>query len=79
MAEKVDSWVTKEEIRIKYHGNTTTLNNALKALRDRHIIFSAEGEKGKYRLQHKGFAYWIRLFTTPQALILTPAEEKQGG
>lgn len=64
MTDKVDNWITKEEIRAKYHGKDQTLNNALKALRDRKIIISAEGERGKYRLQHKGFAFWIRIFTT---------------
>ncbi|MDI6740663.1 MAG: hypothetical protein QME74_09920, partial [Candidatus Edwardsbacteria bacterium] len=36
-----------------------------KALRDRHIIISKEGEKGTYRLQHKGFARWIRMYADP--------------
>jgi hypothetical protein len=63
MSEKLDGWVTKEEIRKQFRGNTSTLDNAIKALRDRHIILSKEGERGVYRLQQKGFALWIRLYT----------------
>ena len=64
MADKLDSWVTKAEIRARFKGNTTTLDNAIQALRDRTIILSKEGERGVYRLQHKAFAYWIKLYTT---------------
>ncbi|GAB4232361.1 MAG: hypothetical protein OHK0028_07780 [Deltaproteobacteria bacterium] len=64
MADKLDGWVTKQEIRKKFRGKTTTLDNAITALRDRKIIFSKEGEKGVYRLQHKGFAFWIKMYTT---------------
>jgi hypothetical protein len=60
MAEDLDGWVSKQEIRKKFKGSTSTLNNAIKALRDRKIILSKEGELGTYRLQHKGFAVWIR-------------------
>lgn len=65
MAEEWDSWVSRATIKSKFKGKDSTLNNALKALRDRHIIFSKEGEKGVYRLQHKGFALWIKLFADP--------------
>jgi hypothetical protein len=64
MADKLDSWVEKDEIKKTFKGNESVLNNALKALRDRHIILSKEGVRGVYRLQHKGFALWIKLQTT---------------
>lgn len=64
MADRLDGWVTKEEIKAAFSGNLTTLDSAIKALRDRHIIMSKEGERGVYRLQHKGFALWIKLETT---------------
>ena len=63
MAEKLDDWVTKEEIKRQFKGKSGTLDNAIKALRDRHIILSKEGTRGVYRLQHKGFALWIKLYT----------------
>lgn len=62
MSEDLDGWVARAKIKAKYKGKDSILNNALKALRDRHIILSKEGEKGTYRLQHKGFAVWISLF-----------------
>jgi hypothetical protein len=60
----MDGWVTKQEIRKKFRGKITTLDNAITALRERKIILSKEGEKGVYRLQHKGFAFWIKMYTT---------------
>lgn len=66
MAEDLDGWVSKKEIRKKFKGSTSILNNAIKALRDRKIILSKEGELGTYRLQHKGFAVWIKYYTLSQ-------------
>ena len=62
MADKLDDWITKAEIRAGFKGKESTLNNALKALRDRHIILAKEGERGVYRLQHKAFAIWIKVY-----------------
>ena len=64
MASKLDAWISKKEIRTEFVGKDSTLDNALQALRERGIIISKEGERGVYRLQHKGFAYWIRIFTS---------------
>jgi len=64
MSDKLDNWASKQEIRKRFKGDNTILNNALKALRDRHIIISKEGSRGIYRLQHKGFALWIKYKTT---------------
>jgi Cdc6-like AAA superfamily ATPase len=61
MADKLDAWVSKDEIRAIFKGKDSTLSNALQALRDRRIILSKEGDRGIYRLQHKGFAWWIKL------------------
>jgi hypothetical protein len=69
MAENLDGWVTKQQIRAKFEGSDSILDNAIKALRDRKIILSKEGELGVYRLQHKAFAVWIRYYTgDPEAL-----------
>ena len=65
MADEQDGWITKTAIAKKFKGTPSTLDNAIKALRDRHIILSKEGEKGIYRLQHKGFALWIKLYAEP--------------
>jgi hypothetical protein len=69
MADKLDDWVTKKEIKNKFKGPESTLDNALFALRDRQIILAKEGERGVYRLQHKGFAWWIKLYTTDSATL----------
>lgn len=63
MANIRDVWVSKKQIRSEFKGKDSTLDNAISALRNRHIILSKEGEKGIYRLQHRGFAHWIRFFT----------------
>ena len=59
MAESMDGWVTKAQIKAKFKGNEITLKNAITALRSRNIILSKVGTKGTYRLQDKGFAWWI--------------------
>ena len=63
MARKLDFWITRADISKQFKGKPSIFNNAIKALRDRHIILSKEGERGVYRLQHKGFALWISLYT----------------
>jgi hypothetical protein len=83
MADKLDDWVTKPEIKSKFKGKESTLDNALFALRDRQIILAKEGERGVYRLQHKGFALWIKLYTTDsaqlqQSLPTTTSTEGEG-
>ena len=65
MADDLDGWVTRQKISERFKGSGAILNNAIKALRDRHIILSKEGERGVCRLQHKGFAVWIKLYTKP--------------
>lgn len=61
MAGSGNKWVSKGDIKKSFSGNTTTLNNAIKALVDRKIILAKEGARGIYRLQHRGFALWIKL------------------
>jgi len=75
MAERLDGWMTKEEIRRKFTGKSTTLDNAIHALRERHIIVPKEGEKGVYRLQHQGFALWIKFRTTEPAELQHEIEQ----
>lgn len=62
MAEKMNAWTTKAEIREKFTGDETTLTNALQALTSRKIILKNSAKMGEYRLQQRGFAIWIRLF-----------------
>jgi hypothetical protein len=74
MALKLNSWITKQGIREKFKSGETALDNALKALRERHIILAKEGERGVYRLQHTGFALWILLKTTDPTKLHTDQE-----
>lgn len=71
MADNENRWMSKQDIRAKFRGKTTTLDNALHALRERKIILSKEGERGTYRLQHRGFAFWIKLYTADPQTIQT--------
>ena len=59
MSEKLDSWVSRTYIKNRFKGKDSTLNNAIAALRSRGIILDKEGSRGMYRLQDKGFAWWI--------------------
>ena len=74
MAENENRWVSKQDIRAKFRGQTSTLDNAIHALRDRKIILTKEGERGMYRLQHRGFAFWIKLYTTDPLEIQSQLE-----
>jgi hypothetical protein len=62
MAEKMNDWVSKKEIRDKFTGTDQILNNALQALTSRKIILRNASKRGEYRLQQRGFALWIKLF-----------------
>lgn len=62
MAEKMNSWKTKAEIRAKFSGDDSTLSNALQALTTRKIVLKNPAKIGEYRLQQRGFALWIKLF-----------------
>lgn len=62
MAENLDSWIKKSDIRAAFSGDDSTLSNALTALTSRKIILKNSSRTGEYRLQQKGFALWIKLF-----------------
>ncbi len=78
MADNENSWVEKNDIRAKFRGNDSTLDNAIHALRDRKIILSKEGVRGVYRLQHRGFAFWIRLYTIDMRELQSQIEAMPG-
>jgi hypothetical protein len=75
MADNENRWVSKAAIRARFRGKTSTLDNAIHALRDRRIILAKEGERGTYRLQHRGFALWIKLYTTDQQTLQSQLDE----
>jgi len=64
MAEHLDGWVTKSQIRQAVDLKATTLNNAILALKDRNIIVAKPGKKGEYRLPNRSFAVWIKAYTS---------------
>ena len=76
MADRLDDWVTKQDIKKRFKGKESVLDNAIQALRERGIIISKEGEKGVYRLENKGFGLWIKMYTRPAGQLqkdLAPA------
>lgn len=62
MAENMNSWIKKSEIKPKFSGADHVLTDALKTLTVRKIILKNPSKNGEYRLQQKGFALWIKLF-----------------
>jgi hypothetical protein len=72
MADHLDEWVTKEQIRKRFKGTQATLDNALQALCKRHIILAKEGARGIYRLQNRGFAFWIKIYTAKPSELGLP-------
>ncbi len=59
MADYGDNWVQRKDILQESGVSERTVDNALKALKDREIIVSDEVRKGFYRLPTRSFATWI--------------------
>ena len=66
MAEEMNTWIKKNKIREKFDGTDAILSNALQTLTTKKIILKNSSKIGEYRLQHRGFALWIRLFGNRQ-------------
>jgi hypothetical protein len=73
MAGNLDGWTSKSEIRKAIQIKEPTLNNAIRALKTRHIIIPKPGATGVYRLPMKSFAVWIKAFTKASEDGTTPA------
>jgi hypothetical protein len=70
MAKRLDNWATKAEIRKETSQiKSSTLDNALTALKARGIIVPKAGAKGVYKLPSRSFAVWIRAYTQTQELL----------
>lgn len=60
MADKLDQWISRQEI-IRASGiKETQVTNALAALKSRNVILANEQKKGEYRLPTRSFAVWIK-------------------
>jgi DNA-binding IscR family transcriptional regulator len=70
MAENLDGWTSKADLRKKLAIKHSTLNNAISALKKRHIILPRPGKAGVYRLPTKSFAVWIKAFTRARQEVL---------
>lgn len=60
MAAFGDAWVSKAEIVKRSKLKDATVTNAVKALKERRIIYAQDGVRGQYRLPTKSFAVWIK-------------------
>jgi hypothetical protein len=70
MAKHFDAWVAKADIRKEATGiKSSTLDNALAALKSRGVILAKPGTKGTYKLPSRSFAVWIRAYTQTKELI----------
>lgn len=64
MADHLDEWVTKAQIRDAVRLKEKTLDRAISALKERSIIIPRPGKKGEYRLPTRSFAVWIKAYTS---------------
>lgn len=48
-------WLDKEDIQFRYNSNHHSVNNAVRELIDKEIIFVVEGRKNLYRINRKIF------------------------
>ena len=84
MSEHLDAWVTKQQVRKATALKGSVLNDAIKALKERHIIIAKPGCQGVYRLPSRSFAVWIKAYSqqpapeTGQATSVT-AEKPSAG
>lgn len=78
MAENLDGWTSKADIRRAIQIKELTLNNAIRALKTKHIIIPKPGAAGVYRLPTKSFAVWIRAFTKAREDGATPSSQDSG-
>lgn len=60
MAESLDGWVDRQTIITRSGVKERTVDNALRALKDRNIVIPNERVRGEYRLPTKSFAVWIK-------------------
>jgi hypothetical protein len=74
MAENFDAWITKAELRKKIKIKETTLNNAITALKRKHIILAKPGVAGTYKLPTRSFAAWIKAFTKAREEVKLTSE-----
>jgi hypothetical protein len=63
MAQRLEGWMSKEEIRQETKLKESTLDNAITALKSRGIIVPKPGRRGIDRLPTRSFAVWIRSYT----------------
>jgi hypothetical protein len=81
MADHLDGWTTRAEIIRDSGVKSTQVTNALKALRERHIILTNEKKQGEYRLPTKSFAVWIKALNAKKQLASRPTSSRghEGG
>jgi AAA+ ATPase superfamily predicted ATPase len=66
MADFQDQWVARSLIidGLKNILNSSTIDNALRALKSKNIILQSSANRGEYKLPTKSFAAWIKVKTT---------------
>lgn len=67
MAEHQDNWISRATILAESGVSTSSVNNALKALRDKEIIITDSARRGFYKLPTKSFAAWINAVKSARA------------
>ena len=63
MATQKQKWIVRSDILKNSGLKATTVNNAIKALKEKQIIFDNPNKKGEYRLPSTSFATWVLAFT----------------
>lgn len=63
ISENAGGITTRQHLRDKFSKNDQTLDNGIRALKDRSIILPVRGKRGQYKLQWIGFGIWIKFFS----------------
>jgi hypothetical protein len=60
LSDHLDEWVDRATIIAESNLKSSTVDNALRALKAKHIILRDEAKPGNYRLPTQAFAIWLR-------------------
>ena len=69
MAESSNRWISRDKIKKKFKGNSTSFDKGLKILKEKGAILKKGDQRGMYRLQWKGFAYWLKFMNIQEGVF----------
>lgn len=76
MAHAPEEWVERQYLIDNSGIKSTTVDNAIKALKERRIILPSPTSQGKYKLPTKSFAFWIKILSERAKAKAKPTKKR---